>query len=121
MTNEIADNTAGTDTANTTAAGKAAARALAARLPGWTVWYGEHTRRFWAMPRSAVPAGTRMPEADTIEELEAAVHRMQGTAPRAEGNPGSRQEPPAQDPLRAAPGHMDPQQQLRRQPVGANG
>ncbi|MEV6984535.1 hypothetical protein AB0M95_25215 [Sphaerisporangium sp. NPDC051017] len=122
MTNEIADNTgsAGSaDSAANSAANKAAARALAARLPGWTVWYGEHTRRFWAMPRSAVPAGTRMPEGGTIEELEAAVHHMLGTAPRTEGAPAPWPEPPAQDPLRAAPGHLDPQQ--HRQPVGANG
>ncbi|GII86753.1 hypothetical protein Ssi03_47430 [Sphaerisporangium siamense] len=102
MTNEVTES-------------KAAARALAARLPGWTVWYGEHTRRFWAMPRTAVPAGTRMAEADTVEELEEAVRRMMGAPPRQIEAPGARPEIAAgQAPV---PGPQAPQQ--HRQPVAA--
>ncbi|GII63028.1 hypothetical protein Skr01_31130 [Sphaerisporangium krabiense] len=99
MTNEVTES-------------KAAARALAARMPGWTVWYGEHTRRFWAIPRSAVPAGTRMAEADTVEELEEVVRRMMGAPPRQLEAPAARPETAAgQVPM---PG---PAPQQHRQPV----
>lgn len=62
--------------------GKNAARELAARLPGWSVWYGRHTGRFWAMPRTATPGGPQLAEGGTPEELEDAVHRITGGAPR---------------------------------------
>jgi hypothetical protein len=86
--------------------GKAAARDLAARLPGWSVWYGQHTGRFWAMPRTGVPGGAQLAEADTTEELEDVVRRIMGSAPR----PGAQQEPQRPDQM-----PMD----TRREPVGS--
>jgi hypothetical protein len=41
------------------------AREFAARFPGVAVWFGQHTRRWWALP----PAGDRLVEAATIDEL----------------------------------------------------
>ncbi|MFC6080411.1 hypothetical protein [Sphaerisporangium aureirubrum] len=64
--------------------GKTAARELATRLPGWMVWYGEHTRRYWATPRGKAAARGVLAEADTPEELEDIVRQMMGAAPRPE-------------------------------------
>ncbi|WP_405143468.1 hypothetical protein OG589_38340 [Sphaerisporangium sp. NBC_01403] len=93
MTNEVTE-------------GKTAARELAARLPGWAVWYGQHTRRFWAMPRSAAPAGVRLAEAETAEELEDAVRQMTGAAPR-QGAPA--QGAPQQEASHSGQAPMGPQ------------
>jgi hypothetical protein len=95
MTNEVTE-------------GKAAARELAARLPGWAVWYGQHTRHFWAMPRTGTPGGAQLAEAETAEELEDVVRRIAGGASR-----------PGQDPRRSDESFADPQH--HRQPVGARG
>ncbi|MDH2426678.1 hypothetical protein [Sphaerisporangium sp. TRM90804] len=70
-------------TTNEVSEGKAAARALAARLPGWTVWYGEHTHRFWATPRGRTQ-GAPLAEGATTDELEDAVRRITGAPPRQE-------------------------------------
>lgn len=35
---------------NEMTAGRGAARTLAAKTPGWMVWYGERTGSFWAVP-----------------------------------------------------------------------
>ncbi|MFC4533967.1 hypothetical protein [Sphaerisporangium dianthi] len=95
--------------ANEVTDGKTAARELAARLPGWAVWYGEHTQRFWAMPRGAAQPGSQLAEADTIEELEAAVRALiNGT--QGAGTPAPHAHRPEQMP-------MAPEQ--HRQPVGA--
>ncbi|MFC4592301.1 hypothetical protein [Sphaerisporangium corydalis] len=87
--------------------GKAAARELAARLPGWSVWYGQHTGRFWAMPRSVAQGGGRLVEGETPEQLEDAVRRLAG---------GPRQGEQPQDAPRADQTQMDAQ--YRREPVG---
>jgi hypothetical protein len=98
MTNEVTE-------------GKAVARELAARLPGWTVWYGQHTRRYWAMPRAAGPGGAQLAEGGTAEELEESVRRIAGAASR----PGT----PAQEAPRYAQGPTDSQHS--REAVGARG
>ncbi|WP_157099479.1 hypothetical protein [Microbispora sp. ATCC PTA-5024] len=59
-------------------AGRSAARALAARAPGWMVWYGERTGSLWAVPRTAAPLGARLLEAATPQELEQEIRRHQG-------------------------------------------
>ncbi len=46
------------------------ARVLAARLPKWTIWFGEHTRSFWAVSRSLDLRAAPHIEAPTAEELE---------------------------------------------------
>lgn len=57
------------------------ARALARRLPAWTVWYGEHTGRFWAVPRHRNLAAAPHIEAETAAELERrALEIQQGFA-----------------------------------------
>ncbi|WP_248962424.1 hypothetical protein [Sphaerisporangium perillae] len=105
--------------ANEVTEGKAAARELAARLPGWAVWYGEHTGRFWAMPRASAPAGARLAEADTAEELEGAVRELvtaaQNPATPAQQAQGTAM--PGQQGPRPEQSQMDPQ--YNRQPVGA--
>ncbi|GAA3791638.1 hypothetical protein GCM10022226_08310 [Sphaerisporangium flaviroseum] len=98
MTNEVTE-------------GKTIARELAARLPGWAVWYGQHTRRFWAMPRTAVPGGVQLAEGETAEELEEAVRRIASGAPR--------QAAQAQESPRHDQAQMDPQ--YPREAVGARG
>jgi hypothetical protein len=97
MTNEVTE-------------GKTIARELAARLPGWAVWYGQHTRRFWAMPRTAVPGGVQLAEGETAEELEEAVRRIASGGPRQ----GAQAQEPSYDQTQ-----MDPQ--YRREAVGARG
>jgi hypothetical protein len=84
MTNEVTE-------------GKAAARELAARLPGWAVWYGQHTGRFWATPRSVMPGGPRHAEGATAEELEDAIRRATGAPPR-QGTPPQEARRPDQSP-----------------------
>ncbi|GAA3135543.1 hypothetical protein GCM10010466_27950 [Planomonospora alba] len=94
--------------ANEITEGKAAARALAARLPGWTVWYGEHTRHFWALSRARRPSGASHAEAETAEELERAVRLIEdGAAP-----PPS---PARETPARQASPQQAPAQQTAQQ------
>lgn len=45
-------------------------RALAARLPRWTIWYGQHTGSFWAVPRGADLRAAPHIEASNAMELE---------------------------------------------------
>lgn len=53
------------------------ARALALRLPEWTVWYGEHTGRFWAVPRHRRLAAAPHVEAESAAELERRAREIQ--------------------------------------------
>ncbi|MFC7381997.1 hypothetical protein [Sphaerisporangium rhizosphaerae] len=99
--------------ANEVTDGKAVARELAARLPGWTVWYGEHTGRFWATPKGAAKADPRLAEGETPEELEAAVRGLVA-GPQAPVAPAP-QEPQVNQHVNQAP--MAPEQY--RHPVGA--
>ncbi|GGL14326.1 hypothetical protein [Planomonospora parontospora] len=94
--------------------GAAAARALAARLPGWTVWYGEHTRRFWALSRTKGRAGASHAEAATAEELERTVRRIEdGVPPQA----SSERETPTRETPRPAAAEPEP----RREPARTAG
>ncbi|GGL04032.1 hypothetical protein Sme01_64640 [Sphaerisporangium melleum] len=122
--------------ANEVTESKAAARELAARLPGWAVWYGEHTGRYWAMPKGARGTRTLLAEGATPEELEGAVRELaaaghvsgvaaqvhetaQGQAHgAAQGQAGAHPQHGAQG-VPQAPGapHTDAEQP--RQPVGA--
>ncbi|GAA0412522.1 hypothetical protein GCM10009530_76310 [Microbispora corallina] len=88
-------------------AGRSAARALAARAPGWMVWYGERTGSLWAVPRTAAPLGARLLEAATPQELEQEIRRHQGAplqpaaapaGPPATGSAASRHRRPGEDP-----------------------
>ncbi|MCG5215278.1 hypothetical protein [Streptosporangium sp. KLBMP 9127] len=45
-------------------------RMLAVRLPYWVVWYGEHTGRFWAVPRVRHLGAVTHLESPTAEDLE---------------------------------------------------
>ena len=47
-----------------------AVRLLAARLPSWTVWYGRHTGRFWALLKRRPGVQELHVEAGTAAELE---------------------------------------------------
>jgi hypothetical protein len=93
--------------------GKTAARELAVRLPGWMVWYGEHTRRYWATPRGKAASRGVLAEADTAEELEDIVRQMMGGAPRPE--------PVREAPVREAPARETsaPEQQAGREIQGS--
>ncbi|WP_031167583.1 hypothetical protein [Streptosporangium roseum] len=55
----------------------AAGRELARRLPWWTVWYGEHTRRFWAVPKVGRLSAAPHIEAVSAEELECAARHIE--------------------------------------------
>ncbi|WP_204051783.1 hypothetical protein [Microbispora siamensis] len=63
-------------------AGRDAARALAARTPGWMVWYGERTGSFWAVPRAGAAIVPRMLEAPTADDLENEIHQAEGRPAR---------------------------------------
>ncbi|MFC4061534.1 hypothetical protein ACFOWE_24815 [Planomonospora corallina] len=105
--------------------GTAAARALAARLPGWTVWYGEHTRRFWALSRTRRPAGASHAEAGTAEELERAVRLIEdGAAPASPSAPAREAPAPAREaPAPEAPRHgpAEAERDQRRAPARTAG
>ena len=45
-------------------------RLLAVRLPSWTVWYGRHTGRFWALLKRRPGVQELHIEAGTAAELE---------------------------------------------------
>jgi hypothetical protein len=45
-------------------------RLLAVRLPSWTVWYGHHTGRFWALLKRRPGVHELHIEAGTAAELE---------------------------------------------------
>ncbi|WP_182901688.1 hypothetical protein [Microbispora sp. H10830] len=63
-------------------AGRNAARALAARAPGWMVWYGERTGNFWAVPRAGTAIVPRMLEAPTADDLENEIRQAEGRPAR---------------------------------------
>ncbi|MET8004475.1 hypothetical protein [Nonomuraea glycinis] len=48
-------------------------RLLAARLPSWTVWYGRHTGRFWALLKRRPGVQDLHVEAETAAELESQI------------------------------------------------
>ncbi|MEW9534441.1 hypothetical protein [Microbispora sp. NPDC049125] len=61
--------------------GRSSARVLAARAPGWMVWYGERTGSYWAVPRAATSLRACLIEARTPGDLEGEIRRYQGGAP----------------------------------------
>ncbi len=63
-------------------AGRNAARALAARTPGWMVWYGERTGSLWAVPRAGTAIVPRMLEAPTADDLENRIRQAEGRPTR---------------------------------------
>jgi hypothetical protein len=50
---------------------------LAARYPGWTIWFGEATRRWWALPSRDRSA--KLVEARNVEDL---MESIEARAPR---------------------------------------
>ncbi|MGW5263257.1 hypothetical protein ACWEQG_19965 [Microbispora sp. NPDC004025] len=62
--------------------GRNAARALAARTPGWMVWYGERTGSYWAVPRVTTVMVPRMLEAPTADDLEKEIRQVEGRPAR---------------------------------------
>ena len=46
--------------------------ALGRRFPGWTFWFGPHTRRWWALPPRELDVGEFL-EADTPQALIARI------------------------------------------------
>ncbi|WP_395111260.1 hypothetical protein [Actinomadura sp. SCN-SB] len=60
----------------TTGDHSAEAEALSRRYPGWTVWFGPFTRRWWALPpRERNPAG--FVEAESPQRLIARIEVVQ--------------------------------------------
>ncbi|MEV8635100.1 hypothetical protein AB0395_25930 [Streptosporangium sp. NPDC051023] len=74
-----------------TAGNVAAEWELARRLPWWTVWYGEYTRMFWAVPRAGHLSAAPHIEAATPQELEHEARRVERAV--AERTPCHRGEP----------------------------
>ncbi|MEV7809051.1 hypothetical protein AB0O28_39470 [Microbispora sp. NPDC088329] len=84
-------------------AGRIAARALAARTPGWMVWYGERTGSFWAVPRVATAIVPRLLEAPTADDLEEEIRQAEGRPAREQTREQTR------------PGEQSPTQQATTQ------
>ncbi|WP_169948960.1 hypothetical protein [Microbispora sp. H11081] len=63
-------------------AARNAARALSGRVPGWMVWYGERTGRFWAVPRVSEAIVPRLIEAPSAEDLEKEIRQVEGRPAR---------------------------------------
>jgi hypothetical protein len=60
--------------------------ALSRRYPGWTVWFGSFTRRWWALPpRGRSPAG--FVEAESPQRLIARIEVVQQGGPRNHAEP----------------------------------
>ena len=74
------DMTAARNTAREAA--RNAARALAGRVPGWMVWSGERTGRFWAVPRVSEAIVPRLLEAPSAEDLEKEIRQVEGRPAR---------------------------------------
>ncbi len=85
----------------------AAGRELARRLPWWTVWYGEHTRRFWAVPRVGWLSAAPHIEAATPQELERAARDVE-RAIAERGTPPCAEPPSSGTPHGGVPPHGDP-------------
>jgi hypothetical protein len=51
------------------------ARRIASERPWWIVWYGQHTRKYWAAPLPSwiTSSRARLIEATTPEALEAGI------------------------------------------------
>jgi hypothetical protein len=49
---------------------------LAARYPRWTIWYGQATRHWWALPPCDRDAGTFV-EAQSVKELVESIEAIQ--------------------------------------------
>ncbi|TDC57358.1 hypothetical protein E1281_05145 [Actinomadura sp. KC345] len=54
--------------------------ALARRFPGWTIWFGLFTGRWWALPPKGRDVGDFL-EADTPQRLIARIEVVEQTAP----------------------------------------
>jgi hypothetical protein len=54
---------------------------LAARYPHWTIWYGQATRHWWALPLFDRDAD-RFVEAPTVKELIESIEVIQARRPR---------------------------------------
>ncbi|MBE3010570.1 hypothetical protein IL992_15400 [Microbispora sp. NEAU-D428] len=91
-------------------AGRNAARALAARTPGWMVWYGERTGSFWAVPRAGTAIVPRILEAPTADDLENEIRQAEGRPAReqAQEKPQPGQPDRAQQPSTEIPRHRHP-------------
>ncbi|MGI5153717.1 hypothetical protein [Microbispora sp. CA-102843] len=91
-------------------AGRNAARALAARTPGWMVWYGEHTGSFWAVPRTTTAIVPRMLEAPTADDLENEIRQAEGHPAReqAQEKPEPEKSERAPQPAPEIPRHRRP-------------
>jgi hypothetical protein len=62
---------------------------LAARYPRWTIWYGQATRHWWALPPHGEPAD-RFIEAANVKELIESIEVIQArrSMPSAPPAPG---------------------------------
>ncbi len=49
---------------------------LAARYPQWTIWFGQATRKWWALPPAGRDAGDFV-EAGSVKELVESIEAMQ--------------------------------------------
>jgi len=69
--------------------------ALGRRFPGWTIWFGLHTRHWWALPPRGAGTGDFL-EADTPQLLIARIEVVEYAAPRPpmiEDDPWSSRDP----------------------------
>ncbi|MEV5828347.1 hypothetical protein AB0L25_22590 [Spirillospora sp. NPDC052242] len=79
--------------------------ALGRRFPGWTIWFGPFTRRWWALPPRELDVGDFL-EADTPQALIARIETIRRTPwrpplPDAHGFPGAHgHRPPRPDDTR---------------------
>ncbi|MEU8193246.1 hypothetical protein AB0C10_05625 [Microbispora amethystogenes] len=97
---------------NEMTAGRGAARTLAAKTPGWMVWYGERTGSFWAVPRVTTRIVARLLEAPTAGDLEEEIRKAEGRSPRQATTPEqpAREQAGSEQPAReqSAPGGRVP-------------
>ncbi len=49
---------------------------LAARYPQWTIWYGQATKRWWALPPAGRDSGAFV-EAKSVKELVESIEALQ--------------------------------------------
>ncbi|GAA2653743.1 hypothetical protein GCM10010412_022090 [Nonomuraea recticatena] len=68
-------------------------RMLAARLPGWTIWYGEQTGSFWALPKARglphIEAATAVELEQRARAVEQRLHILPVTVPRSATRPSA--------------------------------
>ncbi|MFB4316720.1 hypothetical protein [Actinomadura sp. 21ATH] len=86
----------------------AEAQALGRRFPGWTVWFGPFTRRWWALPPRERDGG--FVEAETPQTLIARIEVVQHADDPTQ--PGEPARPATGDGLR--PAERDPRQDAWR-------